>query len=379
MRFWIVGGGTGGHVYPALAVAQALQAGAPDVAGGAPDAGGTPHASTWVGSVDGMEAELVARAGLPFIGIPAGGLHGVALLNAVRSGWQLTRGTFAALHHLRRERPDAILTTGGYVAGPVAVAAAWQHVPILVYLPDIEPAQSVKALARLATRIGVTVEDSRAFLPAEKVVVTGYPLGERITRWSRVAGRKALALPLDDLVLLVFGGSRGARSINRALLAQLPALTEVAHVVHVSGELDWPEVSAARETLPEDVKAHYHAYAYLHDEMGAAMAAADLVVCRAGASILGEFPYFGLPAILVPYPHAWRYQKVNAAWLANRGAAVVVDDAALLAQLAPKARALLLDAPRREAMAAAARALARPDAARRLAELLTQIASPKEG
>ena len=348
-------------MYPALAVAQALQAAAPE------------YALTWVGSVGGMEAELVARAGLPFIGIPAGGLHGVALLHAVRNGWQLMRGTFSALRHLRRERPDAILTTGGYVAGPVAVAAAWQRVPILVYLPDIEPAQSVKALARLATRIGVTVEDSRAFLPAEKVVVTGYPLGERITRWSRVAGRKALDLPLDDLVLLIFGGSRGARSINRALLAQLPALTEVAHVVHVSGELDWPEVSAAREALPGDVKARYHAYAYLHDEMGAAMAAADLVVCRAGASILGEFPYFGLPAILVPYPHAWRYQKVNAAWLADRGAAIVIDDAALPAQLAPTARALLLDTPRRETMAAAARALARPDAAQRLAELLVQV------
>jgi len=334
---------------------------------------------TWVGSAGGMETQLVARAGLPFIGIPAGGLHGVALLNAVRNGWQLMRGTFAALRHLRRERPDAILTTGGYVAGPVAVAAAWQKVPILVYLPDIEPAQSVKALGRLATCIGVTVEDSRAFLPAEKVVVTGYPLGERITRWSRVTGREALGLPPNELVLLVFGGSRGARSINRTLLAQLPALTEVANVLHVSGELDWPEVSAAREALPETVRTRYHAYAYLHDEMGAAMAAADLVICRAGASILGESPYFGLPSILVPYPHAWRYQKVNAAWLTDRGAAVVLEDAALPAQLASTARSLLLDGPRREAMAAAARALARPDAAQRLAELLVQVAAPKRG
>ena len=359
-------------MYPALAVAQALQT-------AAPDHGVARNALTWVGSEDGMEAQLVARAGLPFIGIPAGGLHGVALLNAVRNGWQLMRGTFAALRHLRRERPDAILTTGGYVSGPVAVAASWRQAPILVYLPDIEPAQSVKAVARLAKRIGVTVEDSRAFLPAEKVVVTGYPLGERITRWSRVSGREALGLPLGGLVLLVFGGSRGARSINRALLAQLPALTEAAHVLHVSGELDWLEVSAAHKALPEHVKARYHVHAYLHDEMGAAMAAADLVICRAGASILGEFPYFGLPSILVPYPYAWRYQKVNAAWLANRGAAVVVDDAALPEQLAPTARALLLDTPRREAMAAAARALARPDAAQRLAELLVQAASKQEG
>jgi undecaprenyldiphospho-muramoylpentapeptide beta-N-acetylglucosaminyltransferase len=361
MRFWIVGGGTGGHVYPALAVVQALQVAAPDAA------------LTWVGSVDGMEAQLIARAGLSFIGIPAGGLHGVALLNAVRNGWQLTRGTFVALRHIQRERPDAILTTGGYVSGPVVVAASWRQVPILVYLPDIEPAQSVKAAGRLATRIGVTAEDSRAFLPAGKVVVTGYPLGDRITHWDRATGRAALGLNPDVQVLLVFGGSRGARSINRALLAHLPELTDVADVVHVSGELDWPEVAAARDKLPENVKARYHAYAYLHDDMGAAMAAADLAICRAGASILGEFPYFGLPSILVPYPYAWRYQKVNAAWLADRGAALVIEDAALPDNIAPTARALLTDKPRREAMAAKARALARPDAAQHLAESLLAL------
>ncbi len=320
-----------------------------------------------------MEAQLIARAGLPFIGIPAGGLHGVALLNAVRNGWQLARGTFVALRYLQRERPAALLTTGGYISGPVAVAASWQHVPILVYVPDIEPAQSVKAVARLATRVGVTVEDSRAFLPAEKVVVTGYPLGERITRWERAGGRAALKLPPDVAVLLVFGGSRGARSINRALLAHLAELTDLAEVVHISGELDWPQVAAARDNLPAHVKMHYHAYPYLHDEMGAAMAAADLVICRAGASILGEFPYFGLPSILVPYPYAWRYQKVNAMWLADRGAAVVIEDVALAEQMVSTVHTLLTDKPRREAMAAAARALARPDAAQRLAELLVAL------
>jgi UDP-N-acetylglucosamine--N-acetylmuramyl-(pentapeptide) pyrophosphoryl-undecaprenol N-acetylglucosamine transferase len=320
-----------------------------------------------------MEAQLIERAGLPFLGIPAGGIHGVALLNAVRNGWQLVRGIFVALRHLRRERPAALLTTGGYVSGPVALAASWQRVPILVFVPDIEPAQSIKTVARLATRIAVTVEDSRAFLPADKVVVTGYPLGERITRWDRAAGRKALGLDPDGSVLLVFGGSRGARTINRAATAHLAELTRLAEVVHVSGELDWPEVSAAREALPEAVKVRYHACAYLHDEMGAAMAAADLVVCRAGASVLGEFPYFGLPAILAPYPYAWRYQRVNAGWLADRGAAVVVEDAELAAALVPTVRNLFADAERRAAMAAAARKLARPDAAQRVAELLLSL------
>lgn len=345
-------------MYPALAVAQALQAAAPDAA------------LTWVGSVGGMEAQIVERAGLSFFGIPAGGLHGVALLNAVRNGWQLSRGTITAVRQMRHERPDAVLTTGGYVSGPVAVAAKLLDVPILVFVPDIEPAQSVKAVGRLAAKIGATVDDSKAFLRAEKVVVTGYPLGARIVKWDRASGRAALGLDPEGLVLLVFGGSRGARSINRALTAHLPTLAELAEIVHVSGTLDWPEVSETRDAQPEAIQARYHAYAYLHDEMGAAMAAADLVVCRAGASTLGEFPYFGLPSILVPYPHAWRYQKVNAAWLADRGAAVVVEDADLMDAIVPVVRDLMVDAQRRASMADAARKLARPDAAQRLADLL---------
>ena len=321
-----------------------------------------------------MEADIVARVGVPFISIPGGGVHGVALLNALRNGWELSRGVFVALGAMRRERPDALLTTGGYVSGPVSVAARWLGVPILVYLPDIEPAQSVKAAGRLAARIAITVEDSRQFLPAHKVVVTGYPLGERITRWTRHAGRTALGLDAEVPVLLVFGGSRGARSINRAFMPHVPTLSQWAYILHISGKLDWSEVEEARKRLPTEVQARYRLYPYLHEEMGAAMAAADLVVCRAGASTLGEFPHFGLPSVLVPYPYAWRYQRVNADWLANRGAAIVVEDADLPAQIVPVVRGLLTDPARRSVMAKAARTLAQPDAARRLATELLALA-----
>ncbi len=326
-----------------------------------------------MGTVDGMEARLVARANVPFLGIPAGGVHGVALHIAILNGYKLARGLVTAWRHMRRERPDAILTTGGYVSGPVMVAASRQGVPVLIYVPDIEPAQSIQSMARMATRIAVTVEDSRQYLPADKVVVTGYPLGERITRWDRAGGRERLGLDPEQPVLLVFGGSRGARSINRAVLAHIPALVEHAEVIHISGTLDWPEVEATRAALPAEVLARYHAFDYLHAEMGAAMAAADLVVCRAGASTLGEFPYFGLPAVLVPYPYAWRYQRVNADWLAERGAAEVVEDAELAERIVPLARELLGDKARRAEMAASARALSRPDAARHLAEVLCSL------
>ena len=321
-----------------------------------------------------MEADIVAREGLRFISIPGGGVHGVALLNAIRNGWELSRGIFVALKAMRQERPDALLTTGGYVSGPVSVAAKWLGVPMLVYLPDVEPAQSVKAAGRLAARIATTVADSAHFLPAKKVVVTGYPLGKRITHWTRETGRLALGLDENEPVLLVFGGSRGARSINRALLPQVETLTQWVHIVHVSGTLDWAEVEAARNAMPVGVPARYQVYPYLHDKMGAAMAAADLTICRAGASTLGEFPHFGLPSVLVPYPYAWRYQRVNADWLAERGAAVIVEDAALPTQIVPVVRDLFNDTTRRTAMGQAALKLARPDAAQRLAQELLAVA-----
>ena len=176
-------------------------------------------------------------------------------------------------------------------------------------------------------------------------------------------------------MVLVFGGSHGARSINRAVVGHLESLLREAQVVHVSGELDWPWVAERAEALPPELRGRYHPYPYLHEEMGQALAAADLAVCRAGASTLGELPYFGLPAVLVPYPHAWRYQRVNAGWLAERGAAVVLEDERLDELLLPTVRGLLADPERLARMRARSLALARPDAAARLAEALWALAT----
>ncbi|MBN1876862.1 MAG: UDP-N-acetylglucosamine--N-acetylmuramyl-(pentapeptide) pyrophosphoryl-undecaprenol N-acetylglucosamine transferase [Anaerolineae bacterium] len=371
MKFWIVGGGTGGHVYPALAVVQALRAIKPGH--NAPDGIAPEIALTWVGTVGGMEAQLVERLEVPFIAIPAGGVHGVGLLKTVVNLWRMVQGFFVTWRYMRKERPAALLTTGGYVSGPVTLVAWLLHVPILVFLPDIEPAQSVRFAGWMAARIAVTVADSEQIFPTEKVVVTGYPLREEFARWDRCAAREYFGLALDEPVLLVFGGSHGARTINRALLANLPALIDKVQVLHISGMLDWPEVAAARQALPEGIQARYYAFDYIH-EMGAALAAADLVLSRAGASILGEFSYFGLPAILVPYPYAWRYQKVNANWLADRGAAIVVEDAELAEVMVPTVSALLSDDEQLQAMATAARALAHPDAAQHIARLLCELA-----
>ncbi|MEK7324760.1 MAG: UDP-N-acetylglucosamine--N-acetylmuramyl-(pentapeptide) pyrophosphoryl-undecaprenol N-acetylglucosamine transferase [Chloroflexota bacterium] len=346
-------------MYPALAVASKLPATAQ---------------ALWVGSVGGMERELVEREGIEFRGIQGGAVVGVGLWRGGIGLAKLAWGTAQALGLIRRFRPGALLTTGGYAAIPMALAAKLTGVPVLVYLPDIEPGSAVKLIARLAAKVAVTAEESRAWFPNKKVVVTGYPVRPSLAGATRSQACQHFGLSEGRRTLLVFGGSRGARSINLALLEVLDDLLDETQVIHVSGELDWPAVKARRENLPADRQAHYHAFPYLHDEMGLALAAADLVVSRAGAGALGEFPIAGLGAILVPYPHAWRYQKVNADFLAARGAAIRLNDEDLKMKLLPTIRELLRDPARLAAMGAAARASAVPDAAERIAAELSALA-----
>jgi UDP-N-acetylglucosamine--N-acetylmuramyl-(pentapeptide) pyrophosphoryl-undecaprenol N-acetylglucosamine transferase len=359
-------------VYPGLAVAQAL---ASDDGKGA--AAEWPLEVVYVGSIGGVEERLVARAGLHFVGVEAGGLHGLGPARAAGNLVRLVRGVSAAYRLGRRERPDAVFATGGYASIPAAVAAWLLRVPVLVYLPDIEPGLAVRFIGGLARKVAVTTKDSVAHFAPRKTVVTGYPVRVELAAWDREEGREELGLPAEEPVLLVLGGSRGARSINQALGEMLEEVLELAHVVHVSGQLHWPDVQERRDALPERLRPRYHAFGYLHEEMGAALAAADLAVCRAGASSLGELPLFGLPAILVPYPHAWRYQRVNAEWLASRGAAVLVEDQELGQRLLPTVRNLLERRERLGRMAERASALARPGAAKRLAgELVALAAGP---
>jgi UDP-N-acetylglucosamine--N-acetylmuramyl-(pentapeptide) pyrophosphoryl-undecaprenol N-acetylglucosamine transferase len=259
------------------------------------------------------------------------------------------------------------------------VAARAHGVPIVIYLPDVEPGSSIRFAVPLARRIACTTDGSAAFIPAEKMVVTGYPVRPDIRAAAALSQAGALArfdLTPERPTLFVFGGSRGARNINRALMGALPALLTDTQIIHVSGTLTWPEVEANAATLTDEQRAYYRAYPYLHEEMGAAFRAADLVLARAGASMLGEGPAFGLPAILVPLTFAWRYQKVNADYLTERGAAVQLTDETLADTLLPTVRGLLADRDKLAGMAAAAAALDRPQAATDLARVILQAASP---
>lgn len=324
-----------------------------------------------------MEAGLVERAGIPFKTIPAAAVHGVDIKSLPGNLSALARGTVAARGILNEFKPDVLFFTGGYVAVPVALAG--RKIPSLLYVPDIEPGLALKALARFAKRITLTTEESKQYFSSKAdLVVTGYPIREEIARWDKATARKHLGLNTGTMpVVLIFGGSKGARSINLALLEHITTLLEQVEVLHISGELDWPVVQKTRETLSTEQASRYHAYPYLHQDMGAALATADLVVSRAGASVLGEFPQFGIPAILVPYPHAWRYQKINANSLTNRGAALMIEDAKLKSGLYLTIEKLLETPEKLDAMRAAMLTLRMPDAAGKIAAQLCELAGDK--
>lgn len=361
----ICAGGTGGHVYPALAAASELR-----------QRGLAAEQLLWVGTQGQMEETLVPRAGLRLETIRGGPVVGVPLQVRIMNSAKLFASLFPSMNIMRRFRPDVLFMTGGYVNVPVALAARLRRVPAAIFLPDVEPGSAIKLLSRFARKVACTTAASEQYFPAGKVVVTGYPVRPELR--AAVSLSKAEALQVFDLqpgrkTLFVFGGSRGARSINRALLANLPPLLATYQIIHISGTLDWPEVEAQAAQLSPEQRAYYRPYPYLHEEMGPAFRAADLVVARAGASMLGECPAFGLPALLVPYPYAWRYQKVNADYLADRGAAIRLDDEQLGEGFLLLVQALLQDEERLASMGAASRALDIPGAAGRLADLITAL------
>lgn len=367
MRSLIVGGGTGGHIYPALAVARSLSArpNAPELA--------------WLGGHRGLEASLVPAAGIPFRRLAARSLRTTgfdqhAILDPVRLGLSVPQA--AAI--LLRERPAAIFTTGGYVAIPVLLAAAPLRIPVVLWDGNVIPGRSVRATARLADVLAVSFEATRAALataaPGVPCYVTGTPI--RDTRGiDREAARTTLAIPAGERVLLIFGGSQAVRRFNAAVSVAIERLVERVTVIHVAGEDGYAGALGDRERLPVERRARYRPYPFLREEMQAALAAADLVVGRAGSSTLAEVTAFGIPIVVVPYPHAGGHQRANARVLADAGAAMVIDDEAFDADSLVAAAGVLDDPERHLRMATAAREMGRPGAADAVADLVMAVAN----
>ncbi|MEA2654408.1 MAG: UDP-N-acetylglucosamine--N-acetylmuramyl-(pentapeptide) pyrophosphoryl-undecaprenol [Chloroflexota bacterium] len=296
------------------------------------------------------------------------------MLDPIRLGLSVPQASAV----LARERPDAIFTTGGYVAIPVLMAAAPLRIPVVMWEGNVVPGRSVRATARLATALAVSFEATCRALggaaPGRPCFVTGTPIRE-IGAIDRVAARQRMDIAPDEPVLLIFGGSQAVRRFNAAVADALPRLVELVTVIHVTGDDGYAPALAAREALPLPGRRRYRPYPFLRDEMLAALAAADLVVGRGGSSTLAEVTAMGLPMVVVPYPHAAGHQRANAASLVEAGAARLIDDEDLDADALLDAARLLLDGPTHAAMSAATRSLGRPGAAHAVAELVLAAAS----
>jgi len=367
-------------VYPALSVLKQLMKPNPEpmpiVQAEAGQTSTDELQVLWVGGSGGMEADLVKREGIRFETIPAAGVHGVGIRTIPGNLWQVGRGFISSRRILRKFHPEVLFFTGGFVAVPMALATrVFGGTKSLLYVPDIEPGLALKTIARFSDCIALTVEESGDYFPKHRSkVITGYPIRPGLDCWTIDEARSFFALQEDLPVLLVFGGSKGARSINQALAGALPELLKEMQIIHITGRLDWQMMEKARADLSTEQLNRYRPYPYLYDEIGAALHLADLALTRAGASTLGELPFFGLPAILVPYPYAWRYQRVNASFLMKHGAAEIIEDSQLAQKIAPKVLELMADTAKREKMSQAMHSLAKPEAATRIASLLTDLA-----
>ena len=273
---------------------------------------------------------------------------------------------------LGRLRPAALFTTGGYLALPLVAAARARGIPSLLWEGNVIPGRSTAAVARLATRVAVSFLPTLAAFPGRSFV-SGTPI-RSFVGIDRSAARASFGVGPDERLLLVFGGSQAVARITGALDAALERLLADWRVLHLAGAPGMPAALALRDRLPLELRDRYQPIAFLTDRMGDALVASDLVLGRAGSSTCAEVAAVGVASILVPYPHAAGHQRANAAWLVDQGAARLVPDTELDGErLQAEARELRDDA-QRAPIAAAALRLARPDAARRLAEELLAMA-----
>ncbi len=369
MRVLIAGGGTGGHIYPGLAVAAALRRRG-------------PVEFLWVGATRGLEKDLVPREGIELVTFPVQAFQRRLSLDTLRTAWRAAGALTASRATLRRFRPDVVLGTGGYACGPVVLMARLSGIPTLIQEQNALPGWTNRVLGRLVDAVALGFPEAKRYFPAGKVVVTGNPLRPEVGAARRAQGQARFGLDPGCQTLVVFGGSQGARAINSAVQAALPRLRrhQGLQVLWVTGSRSFPEVKAFLEaqggtaTAERVTLGQVQAFPYLHD-LPLALAAADLAVSRASAIALSEMAVRGLPAILVPLPTAAEnHQERNARAREQAGAAVMVREAELTGdRLAEVVERLLGDPARLAAMAESSRALGQPEAAEAVADLVWKL------
>jgi UDP-N-acetylglucosamine--N-acetylmuramyl-(pentapeptide) pyrophosphoryl-undecaprenol N-acetylglucosamine transferase len=361
LRVVIAGGGTGGHLYPGLAVARELLTRRPDAV------------VTFAGTTRGIEARVVPREGFELDTIRIGGLKGKAFTERLQGALSIPAGLLDAWRILSRRRPSLVIGVGGYSSGPVVLTAAARGIPTMLLEQNAVPGLTNRVLARVVRAAAVTYASTCHYF-GNKAFVSGNPVrAEFLSRETTNEDRKEANAPID---VLVFGGSQGAHAINVAMVEAanfLAGLDVPIRITHQTGERDAEMVRRAYELsgVPADVEP------YLYD-MGHRLGRADLVVSRAGATTLAELTASGKPAILIPLPTATDdHQRKNAETLASAGAAVVMPQTEATGRaLAHRIGGLVRDRDARLRMGAAARALARPDAASAIADRALELARP---
>lgn len=371
MNILVSGGGTGGHIYPALAVASLLEK-------------RYQVRILYLGSDDGLETELAAAAGFPFAMVKAGKLRRYISWQTITGVARVPVGMAQAVGIVRKFAPDAVFTSGGYVAVPAGLAARLNGVPLLMHQQDVPPNLSNRLIAPLATRISVAFADSLSYFPSGKTLQLGNPVRQEmldIRQVSPAQARVGLAFEEEMPLLLVTGGSQGARHLNQVVCQALPSLLPHCQVLQISGKQLFEEAreqsTQAMVDLDEEMRRRYRLVAYLNEEMPTALQASTLVLCRSGAATLSELAVLGKPSILVPLPPAIGSspQEANAEMFGRKDAAEVVRDANLKPEiLVERVLSIIASSARLESMTTAALTFAKPAATQEIVEEIVKIA-----
>ncbi|HEY9685396.1 MAG TPA: undecaprenyldiphospho-muramoylpentapeptide beta-N-acetylglucosaminyltransferase [Coleofasciculaceae cyanobacterium] len=376
LRLVVTGGGTGGHIYPALAVAEALQ-GDPDV-----------EAITYIGKSGGLESEIVPQSGISFEGIEFYGMprekNWLLPFKLVAWGLKLRRAVHIAREKLKVLQPDVVFGTGGYVSAPVLMAAKSLKIPYVLHEPDALPGLVNQLMSKDARIITTSFSEGAEQLkhrPNQQVMVTGNPIRGAIGRMSKQDALQALGVnwPTDRPVLLVTGGSQGARRLNGAVVEVLPTIIHELGfcVAHLTGKKLYEETLDLLDLIAPGMKTdpHYWVQPY-SGNMAVLLGMADLALCRAGSLSLSEMYVCGVPTILVPYPYAAAgHQRKNAMASVRAGVSVMIeDDQCKGERLLQELRTLIRQPEKRLAMVAAAQRLGHPNATAEIIGCLKQFA-----
>jgi UDP-N-acetylglucosamine--N-acetylmuramyl-(pentapeptide) pyrophosphoryl-undecaprenol N-acetylglucosamine transferase len=367
LRIVVAGGGTGGHIYPALAIARGLKERHPEAE------------ILYVGNNQGMEADIVPKEGLPFKGLPGAGLQRKLSARNLMVLWRTGRGFWQAVRTLKSWKPDVVIGTGGYVCGPVVLAAALSRIPTLIHEQNALPGVTNRILSRFVDRVAVTFKESVKYFPrSHKVILTGLPVRPEILRATRAEGLQKLGIDAGRFLLLSFGGSRGARTINKAMTYVIKQFggDPRLNILHVTGSAGYEEFLAgcAAEGIDLAKYGNVTIKSYLYS-MQDALAAADLVISRAGAATCAEITALGIPSILVPYPFAAEnHQEHNARALEREGAALVFLEHNLSGDLlCSKVAGLLENRDKLSAMAEASRKLGKTRALEAIIDCIDEL------